>query len=93
MDVSASDVGGHSDFGVKEIQVKLRCSPGGQTGFALFDRRERGEHQDLQAFYLRQTSRGAVLNASDGIGAHCIEVLSMSLSELPNNSSKSLWSS
>ena len=40
MDVSASDVGGHSDFGVKEIQVKLRCSPGGQTGFALFDRRE-----------------------------------------------------
>ena len=52
MDVSASDVGGgHSDFGVKEIQVKLRCSPGGgQTGFALFDRRERGSIKICKPF-------------------------------------------
>ena len=36
------DVGGHSDFGVKEIQVKLRCSPGGRpNGFrAVWQERE-----------------------------------------------------
>lgn len=31
---------GHSDFGVKEIQVILRCQSVGQTGLALFDGRE-----------------------------------------------------
>ena len=62
----ASDVGGHSDFGVKEIQVKLRCSPGGQTGFALFDRRERGASRFASLLPAANFPRRAALNASDG---------------------------
>lgn len=31
----------HSDFGVKEIEVNLRCQAAGQTGLVLFDSRER----------------------------------------------------
>ena len=40
----------HSDFGVKEIEVNLRCQAAGQTGLVLFDSIEREKQGGASRF-------------------------------------------